>query len=57
MDRPPELFTGDTFEQLPTKLNDVRDGGWSRSIRAIVCQRNPFPCKVQLIVPYFAVSN
>lgn len=57
MDRPPELFTGDMFENYTNQAADARDGGWSRSTRAIVCQDQPFPCKLQLIIPYFTVSN
>lgn len=57
MDRPPELFTGDTYENYGNQVNDPRDGGWSRNKRAIVCQDQPFPCKIQLIIPYFSVSN
>jgi hypothetical protein len=57
MDRPPELYTGDTYENYSNQAADARDGGWSRNTRAIVCQDQPFPCKVQLIVPYFSVSN
>jgi hypothetical protein len=57
MDRPPELFTGDTYENIGNQPNDQRDGGWSRSKRAIICQDQPFPCKVQLVIPYFSVSN
>jgi hypothetical protein len=57
MDRPPELFTGDTKEIYANDINDPRDGGWARSKRAIVSQDQPFPCNVQLIVPYLSVSN
>lgn len=57
MDRPPELFSGDTYENYSNQGSDDRDGGWNRSIRAIVCQDQPFPCKLQLVIPYFATSN
>ncbi len=57
MDRPPELFTGDAKEIYANETLDSRDGGWSRSKRAIVSQDQPFPCNVQLIVPYISVSN
>lgn len=57
MDRPPELFTGDTKETYANDVNDSRNGGWSRSKRAIVSQDQPFPCNVQLVVPYMSVSN
>jgi hypothetical protein len=57
MDRPPEMFTGDIKEPYSNEVNDPRDGGWSRSKRAIVCQDQPFPCNVQLVIPYITVSN
>ncbi len=57
MDRPPELFTGDAKETYANESLDTRDGGWSRSKRAIVSQDQPFPCNVQLVVPYMSVSN
>jgi len=56
-DRPPELFSGDLREDCHDSLIDSRDGGWSREKRAIVVQDLPFPCTVQLIVPYMTVSN
>ncbi len=57
MDRPPELFTGDVKEIYANDSLDSRDGGWSRSKRVIVSQDQPFPCNVQLVVPYITVSN
>ncbi len=57
MDRPPELYTGDRKLIYANQTNDDRDGGWSRSKRVIISQDLPFPCNVQLIVPYFTVSN
>jgi hypothetical protein len=57
MDRPPELFTGDVKEAYANESTDSRDGGWARNKRAIVSQDQPFPCNVQLIVPYLTVSN
>lgn len=57
MDRPPELFTGDTKEIYANDINDKRDGGWSREKRAIIVQDQPYPCNVQLIVPYMSMSN
>lgn len=57
MDRPPELFTGDIREIYANDSNDRRDAGWSREKRAIVVQSQPFPCNVQLIIPYLSVSN
>ncbi len=57
MDRPPVLFTGDTKERYTNESSDERDGGWSRSKRVVVCQDQPFPCNLQLIVPYMSVSN
>ena len=57
MDRPPVLFTGDAWSQFNNEINDAREGGWSRQKRVIISQEQPFPCNVQLIIPYFNVSN
>ncbi len=57
MDRPPEMFSGDIYETIGNDVADERDGGWARSKRAIVVQDQPFPCNVQLIVPYMNVTN
>ncbi len=57
MDRPPLPFTGDVKKNIVKGLSDQNDGGWSRSTRAIVCQDEPFPCNVQLVVPYMDVSD
>lgn len=57
MDRPPELFTGDEKQTYANESLDNRDGGWARSKRAIVSQDQPFPCNVQLVIPYMSVSN
>lgn len=57
MDRPPEMFTGDRKETYANESLDATDGGWSRSKRAIVSQDQPFPCNVQLVIPYISVSN
>lgn len=57
MDRPPEIFTGDVKETYANESNDKRDAGWSREKRVIIAQDQPFPCNVQLIVPYMSVSN
>jgi hypothetical protein len=57
MDRPPELFTGDIREVYANEINDGRDGGWSRSKRAVSVQDQPFPCNIQLVVPYMEVSG
>lgn len=57
MDRPPEMFTGDLKEIYANESTDSRDGGWQRQKRAIVSQDQPFPCNVQLIIPYMSVSN
>ena len=56
MDRPPLMFTGDTKETYTNESSDRRDGGWSREKRVIISQDQPFPCNVQLIVPYMSVS-
>lgn len=57
MDRPPLPFTGDRKEIYGNNENDAIDGGWEREKYAIVSQDLPFPCKVQLLVPYMDVSN
>lgn len=57
MDRPPEVYTGDVKVTYPNVALDQREGGWSRSKRVVISQDQPFPCNVQLIVPYFTVSN
>jgi len=57
MDRPPVLFTGDKKVDYFKDANDSEDGGWSRSKRIIIVQDQPFPCKIQLLVPYFQVTN
>jgi hypothetical protein len=57
MDRPPLPFTGDVKAHFPTQIQDDREGGWQRQKRAIISQANPFPCQVQLVIPYMNVSN
>ena len=57
MDRPPLPFTGDRKDQYTNKVNDSNDGGWTRGKRAIISQELPFPCNVQLIIPYINTSN
>jgi len=57
MDRPPLMFTGDTKEIYANESSDNNDGGWSRQKRVVVVQDQPFPCNLQLIVPYMSVSN
>lgn len=57
MDRPPHMYTGDTKEIYANEALDSRDGGWARSKRAIISQDQPFPCNVQLVIPYMSVSN
>lgn len=56
MDRPPELFTGDRKVTYTNNTNDLSDAGWSREKTAIVVQDRPFPCNIQLVVPYVEVS-
>jgi hypothetical protein len=56
MDNPPPLFTGDEV----LKIKDVgrRDQlGWSRSKRIIFEQSLALPANIQMVVPYFNVSN
>jgi hypothetical protein len=57
MDRPPIPYTGDRKEQYKNDSSGSLDAGWARSKRASVMQDLPFPCTVQLIIPYFSVSN
>lgn len=57
MDRPPIPFTGDVKENYVNEISDPNDGGWSRQKRVIVCQDEPYPCNLQLIIPYMSVSN
>ncbi len=56
MDRPPQIFSGDIKREYANEINDPQDGGWSRQKSVIVAQDQPFPCNVQLIVPYMDVS-
>lgn len=57
MDRPPLPYTGDRKEVYGNNTNDEVDGGWQRGKYVIVSQDLPFPCNVQLIIPYVDVSN
>lgn len=57
MDRPPLLFSGDLAETFANQINDDIDAGWTRGKRAIIVQDQPFPCNVQLIMPYMETSN
>lgn len=57
MDRPPLLFTGEVAENYSNNDLDTVDGGWKREKRVIIAQEQPFPCNVQLIIPYVSVSN
>ena len=56
MDRPPLIFNGDVKKVYANEINDPMDGGWSRQKKVIICQDQPYPCNVQLIVPYMDVS-
>lgn len=56
MDRPPLMFTGDVKENNFSHVNDEQEGGWKRSKRVIISQDQPYPCNVQLVVPYFTTS-
>lgn len=55
MDNPPPLFTGD--EVIKFDDNGIEEPGWSRSKRIIAQQNLPLPATVQLLTPYFSVSN
>ena len=57
MDRPPVPFTGDQRVTYANEISDARQGGWTKNKRVILVQDLPFPCYIQLIVPYFSVSN
>jgi hypothetical protein len=57
MDRPPVPFTGDQRVTYANELSDARQGGWTKSKRVVLVQDLPFPCYIQLVVPYFTVSN
>ena len=56
MDRPPLMFTGDTRETYANESPDRREGGWSREKRVVVSQEEPYPCNLQLIIPYVSIS-
>ena len=53
MDNPPPLRTGDEV----IRFDDGGDEGWDREKRVIAQQSLPLPASIQLIVPYFTVSN
>jgi len=56
MDNPPPLFTGDEI----IRFNDVgidSEAGWGLSKRVIAQQNLALPATIQLIVPYFTVTN
>lgn len=57
MDRPPLPYTGDTKEIYANNPNDSLNGGWQRQKRVIISQDQPFPCNVQLVIPYIDTSN
>jgi hypothetical protein len=57
MDRPPVPFTGDLLLTYANEIGDKRQGGWEKSKRVVLVQDLPFPCYIQLVVPYFSVSN
>lgn len=57
MDRPPVPFTGDLRVTYANELADDRQGGWTKNKRIVLVQDVPFPCYIQLVVPYFSVSN
>lgn len=56
MDRPPLPYTGDRKEIYANNANDEIDGGWERQKYVIISQDLPFPCNIQLVVPYMDVS-
>lgn len=52
MDRPPLLFTGDVVENYANEAVGKYEAGWKREKRVIISQDQPFPCNVQLVMPY-----
>ena len=57
MDRPPLPYTGDKKIHLLNKTLSEYEGGWERYKNIIISQDLPFPCNIQLIIPYMDVSN
>lgn len=57
MDNPPPLFTGDEVIHITGQKTGKSDKPWSRSQRVIFRQSLPLPAEVQMVVPYFNVSN
>lgn len=57
MNRPPTLFSGDVKKQYTNKSLSNTQAGWQREKRVIISQDQPFPCRIQLIVPYIDTSN
>lgn len=57
MDRPPVPFTGDQRVTYANEISDARQGGWTKNKRVVLVQDLPFPCYIQLLAPYFSVSN
>lgn len=56
MDRPPLPYNGDIKKTYVNQINDRFDAGWSREKYVIVAQDQPYPCNVQLLIPYLSVS-
>jgi len=56
MDRPPLPFTGDIKKTYVNQVNDKNDAGWTREKSVIISQDQPYPCNVQLLIPYLSVS-
>jgi len=57
MDRPPLLFSGDVLENYANQPVDDLNAGWTREKNIVISQDQPFPCKVQLLVPYTETAN
>lgn len=53
MDNPPPLFTGNEI----INFDDGGDEGWERGKRIICLQDLALPAAVQMVVPYYTVSN
>ena len=56
MDYPPLPYTGDIKKTYTNQVNDKYDAGWQREKRVIISQDQPYPCNIQLIIPYMSVS-
>lgn len=56
MDYPPLPYTGDIKKTYTNQVNDKYDAGWQRGKYVIISQDQPYPCNVQLVIPYVSVA-